>query len=749
MLRPLLGFDLRGFGLTGSEREVDSIDSLQPRQQQSPGAMNSVDRKEEVEETQADRREDADHYTMSITRKTVDKLGVKLYDRVSAVVAELVANAYDADAETVVVRVPLGTVFSTKNAPDPGDEGAYYIEVEDDGHGMTPSEAEDHFLRVGHNRREVQGALSRHKKRNVMGRKGIGKLAPFGICNRMEVLSAGEAQEGGEHPVSHFILNYDEILKDTEEDYIPERGDRDRTTKPETGTVVRLTHFKKKRVPNRDTFMRQLARRFGLEQEDFKIEVEDIRHPDAQRTREDQGPRETVGRERIHVETMDDARIDLSDYPVPTADGELPVEGWMGVAEHGYKHEELAGVRIYARGKIVSTTRDFQLMSGFTGEQTIRSYLVGEVHADWLDQDEGEDLIKTDRQDIIWDSDYGQALKRWGKERLKELGKLSFKPRRRKVRKQFLDVANVRERAEERYGDARVVETAMELAKQIGGLAAEDELEDEEYVSAMTDVILSVAPHQTLIEAFQEFSERAVDGSVSLDSLVDLFDRTRVAEMASYSQVAAQRVRSIERLEKVIDDAVDEQVLQDLITEAPWLLDPEWSVITMDEALRTFVRRFASYWEEEHGDSLSIGLPSSSSYPSKRPDFTAIQTSRRLRIVELKSPTTEFDNNDFDRLQNYVQAFRKFFEINARFEELFPNGWQIDLITPATNITDDLRREAFSRYRDQGEVEIHTWDDFLLESRNAHEEFLRIREEALRAASEAEAADAAALTGTK
>ena len=40
-----------------------------------------------------------DRYRMTISRMTIDKLGVKLYDKVSAVIAELVANAYDADAD--------------------------------------------------------------------------------------------------------------------------------------------------------------------------------------------------------------------------------------------------------------------------------------------------------------------------------------------------------------------------------------------------------------------------------------------------------------------------------------------------------------------------------------------------------------------------------------------------------------------------------------------------------------------------
>src|SRR5882762_9892021 len=75
-------------------------------------------------------------YEMVISRLTVDKLGVKLYDKASAVVAELVANAYDADAEEVTIRLPLGTQLA-----DGGKDHGHYIEVEDDGHGMTPSEA--------------------------------------------------------------------------------------------------------------------------------------------------------------------------------------------------------------------------------------------------------------------------------------------------------------------------------------------------------------------------------------------------------------------------------------------------------------------------------------------------------------------------------------------------------------------------------------------------------------------------------
>ena len=53
-------------------------------------------------------------YRMKISRLTVDRLGVKLYDRVSAVVAELVSNSYDADATKVTITAPMGEYLATR-----------------------------------------------------------------------------------------------------------------------------------------------------------------------------------------------------------------------------------------------------------------------------------------------------------------------------------------------------------------------------------------------------------------------------------------------------------------------------------------------------------------------------------------------------------------------------------------------------------------------------------------------------------
>ena len=127
-------------------------------------------------------------YKMTISWLTVDNLGIKLYDKVSAVIAELVSNSYDADATEVIIEAPLGRYLTTK--ADKGDDHNYEIKVIDNGMGMMPGEINDCYLRVGAERRIEEGRnrgdISPTYGRKVMGCKGVGKLAPFGICEEID-----------------------------------------------------------------------------------------------------------------------------------------------------------------------------------------------------------------------------------------------------------------------------------------------------------------------------------------------------------------------------------------------------------------------------------------------------------------------------------------------------------------------------------------------------------------------------------
>lgn len=658
-------------------------------------------------------------YELRISRLTVDKLGVKLYDKVSAVVAELVANSYDADAEKVTIRLPLSTRLAYKDEKGRTVDRGYTIEVEDDGHGMTPDEAIDFYLQVGRDRRqhEEQGARSRHKKRPVMGRKGIGKLAPFGICRIIEVISAGGDETPQGYLVAHFSMDYDEILSDTDERVKLKAGEFDMTYRKESGTLIRLKAFSRKVVPDADVFHRQLAARFSFGDPKFDMWIEDNRRPESHC--------EKV--EPLSIPVVEETRIDLSTRPVTTDDGqELPVTGWLAMAKDPYKHEEMAGVRIYTREKLAATTRDFEQPAGFTGEFTIRSYLVGEVVAEWLDLDDGEDLVRSDRQGILWDSDYGRALRKWGANLIKEIGAKSRAPRREKTQKRFLEISGLEDRARDRYPQKEVVEAAIDLGSRFGAFAAEDELEDEVYVEDLAEIILSVAPHRALIDAFQDFAKLADRGEVSMDDLLDLFGKTRLAELASYGQIATERVKSIRELEKLVfSTAPSESDFQKLIARAPWLIEPTWSVITRNQSLKTFKTAFEHFWKERTGDNVLLDI----GYEQKRPDFTLISVGAMLHVVEIKAVGHDFDDADFDRLINYVHAFNDFFEANSSFHSDFPKGWRIDLIADGVRVRDRTKELAFQSVEKEEKLIVINWVDFLNRAKTAHQLFLDVHDE--------------------
>ncbi|MGO9582196.1 MAG: ATP-binding protein [Acidimicrobiales bacterium] len=656
-------------------------------------------------------------YSLRISRLTIDKLGVKLYDKVSAAVAELIANSYDADAEEVVVELPLATELATldRKTKEIEDHG-YAILVRDNGHGMTPKEAQDFYLQVGRDRRThaEQGGTSRGKHRPVMGRKGIGKLAPFGICQLIEVISSGgDPVPGKGYLTTHFFLDYGKIVQDSEEEVLLDVGAQDGQYAEKSGTTIRLSRFLPKRVPNEETFHRQIATRFALASPDFVIKVHDTRTASEFQV------------EQFRIDVEEATRIDVSTRPVQIEDDQsLPVTGWLAMAKESYKTEEGAGVRIYARNKIVATTRDFEQPAGFTGEFYMRSYLVGEVHADWLDEDEGEDLIRTDRQSILWDSEYGQALRAWGATLIKQIAAASAKPRRDKKSKSFMAKANIEERAIERYGDDEVARIAVELGKQIGAFAAEDELEDQDYVDGLAEVVLSVAPHQALVAAFQQISQK---GDSTVKELLELFGKARIAELASYSQIADERVRSIKELQAAINKPdVQEADLQRLIASAPWLIRPDWSVITQNRSLKVFRDQFVVFYEKQYGEQLEVAI----SKTTKRPDFTLVHHGQQLHVVEIKSPGHSFDGADYTRLQNYVTAFDAFFDENAGFQAEFPERWQIDLIADGETLTDSTQRYAFDAFKREKKVVRQTWNDFLAAAVTAHQQFLAAHDQA-------------------
>jgi len=121
-------------------------------------------------------------YELNIDPRILELLGPNLYTNIYYVLAELIANAYDADAKNVYI------IANPDN-----------IRVEDDGHGMSYNEGEvGKYLNVaGESRISEDDSFTRSGNRRKMGRKGVGKLAALSVSEFVDVMTVSNGEKSG------------------------------------------------------------------------------------------------------------------------------------------------------------------------------------------------------------------------------------------------------------------------------------------------------------------------------------------------------------------------------------------------------------------------------------------------------------------------------------------------------------------------------------------------------------------------
>jgi hypothetical protein len=644
-------------------------------------------------------------YRMRISRLTIDKLGIKLYDKVSAVLAELIANAYDADAERVTITLPLNTMLATKAEGEIHDRGLE-IRIQDDGHGMTADDVNEYYLNVGINRRAARGEVSPVKGRKVMGRKGIGKLAPFGICHEIEVITAGGGPNDAAFTTSHFVLRLNDIMSPSDQDYYPEPGALDGTRAEASGTTVILRQFDRRRVPEAEMLHRQLAARFGLRQDDWRVDAVDSADPSNSFT---------VGDE-LAIAVLEGTMTELDGRLIDLEDGtRLPVRGWVGYARDPYKDEAMAGIRIFARGKLVAQTRDFDIQPGFTGEFKMRSYIVGQLHADWLDED--EDLIRSDRQDIIWNSEKGEVLRLWGQSLVREIARSGEVSLTTRVWDEFVELSRLEERLEQAAPqDSELRDSVRRAAKLLVRRTDREAVRDREYVERIIGLAFSIGPHRSLLDALHDAASQS---STTLDIVVELFKRASVAEVYSLGQVARERVDAVKRLRELIGSQETlERELQVLLERAPWILHPDWTPLSRNQSLRKVREAFESWYGKNRGTEITT--TAIGTHPSTRPDFILVSNEWVLEIVEIKRPNHSLTDAEMERAYRYLEDLRQFLGENAELGSVFREQ-RLTIVCDRTDFKNPLAEGAM---RDPA-VRIRTWEEVLASTTQAHEDFLQ------------------------
>ena len=201
-----------------------------------------------------------DTYKMTVDLNVLDHLGINLYSNIAAVLTEAVANAWDADAQMVDIKI---------------DPDGNWIEIVDDGVGMSVDDMNGKYLRVGYRRRDedTEHGKTTAKGRPVMGRKGLGKLSLFSIANVIEVESA---RDGEVHGLRMTVEGIHESVQKKEPFYSPESLPTDEVDVTQ-GTRIVLRDIKRQRLGRGAAALRKrLARRFPVigEAHGFKIDLD-------------------------------------------------------------------------------------------------------------------------------------------------------------------------------------------------------------------------------------------------------------------------------------------------------------------------------------------------------------------------------------------------------------------------------------------------------------------------------------------
>lgn len=350
-------------------------------------------------------------YRLSIDPRILELLGPSLYTNIYYILAELIANAYDADAHNVYIIA---------NKDD--------ITVEDDGKGMSYKNGDiKKYLSVAevsrNNDQESLTALSRKK----MGRKGVGKLAALSVSENVLIKTVSNKEKSG------FILsrhvNNDNLLTPLNDTDISFEKIYDR------GTAVVMQNPQYKLHSTLKAIKRNLLKIFPLVNEEFQIhlirgsEEEIIKDFDQEMISElstlitmgdnfkylnsfFSTPFETKKSELLRNRPLVSLPITMDDKLGNEHSYNVEIAGWIGtyISTRGRKAEMTDFpdnfISLYANNKM----GEFNILP-FVGQNKLPEvFIVGQLHVDIFELTELPDMALSNRQGYKSDDRRYQAV---------------------------------------------------------------------------------------------------------------------------------------------------------------------------------------------------------------------------------------------------------------------------------------------------------------------------------------------------
>jgi hypothetical protein len=467
--------------------------------------------------------------------RILDHLGVAAYNSLQKCLSELAVNAYDADATLLTI-----------NLPDTIDESAS-IELVDDGQGMSPDDIVEKFLFIGRNKR-TQGQRTAGG-RLIIGSKGIGKLAGFGIAAVVEVISWRDG-----------LLSTVRIDRETLED-LGALSDHpllisSTPTELSHGTKIRLLKLGTDlNLPTADTIRRHLYK--ALPKSNMKMVVNDI-----ECTAED-----ISGERHTFAQTIDGAGAVSGFYIIATARQSSPGLA-VRVRERVVKEPSLFGLDTRAHGF-------------FTAEK-----IAGEISADFLDPENDSlqtgDLINTTRDGFLEDLPVVKKFDEWVQDFLKKVIQGVDDKEMGRRTDALLNRPAVRERLDRMPAHIRATAT-----KVVKGILAKLKNVAEDEAGELIEWVLRYYESNVLRELM-----RAIIAADSADAekLSGLIQDWGLKQVNSVTEIIKTQIDIIGKLEEVMASNKSLEIdVHSLIDSNLWLIREGLELWSSDKPLKTIL----------------------------------------------------------------------------------------------------------------------------------------------------------------
>jgi len=620
-----------------------------------------------------------------IQPRIIDHLGIKMYQKPVDVISEFVANAWDADSDIVEINLQKDIITIT-----------------DKGCGMTFEECQNYYLTVGRDRRKDTGKeYTEEKKRPILGRKGIGKFAGFGIAKT--VITDTTSKTTGERTKFEMdiksIIEHD-LRNEKEKDIkVIDYSSPDENKKKFCGTIVTLKgvdiDIRKEAI---NDFKLELSRRFLLTQfySDFTIRINDEILPESfNDNMEFVFPRDLTIEEEKKFPSV--SKWNDNGWAVETFQG-FDIRWRIGFYEDTIKVEELRGISIFARGKLAQKPFFFDLTGGISGQNALE-YMTGQISMDFID-DKNNDLISTERQRINLQTPFGKSIKEWGIDKIKIFGEI-WKKRRSEKRLQELNnkISGFRERLENLPTTER--KTVESVLKKI---ATFDRLGQKRFHDWCNDILTSWETGR-LRNLITEISD-----TDNLDEVkfLEILSEADVLTALNIAESVKTKLLTIGELKQRIESKQLENKVRDFIYEHPWIIHPKWESFRKERSVENLIK--------------DVGLLHLSTDAFKGRVDLALSSGTQLLLIEFIRPGLEIDTDHIYRMNMYVTDIRN--RLNKE------TGSIIKSIDSAYLISDNYKdiELVHSLINDLENKNIYfmTWNTLIEQAKKQWEEYLEL-----------------------